>query len=141
MLADPRLPEDLRIICVDPRWCLTEGDANDVAAVMDSFVAKVRESAVDLPIPEAASGSKRAKKKARNEPAPVVPLPPDEERAHVMADHPAFQSRNQHQRYATRARAIETRQKSAPTMLLTDLVRLMVKAGQNVVGGFRQLFI
>ena len=50
LLVDPRVPDDTRIICVDPRWCLNEGDADDVADVMDSFIAKLRASAVAPPV-------------------------------------------------------------------------------------------
>ena len=57
LLADPRLPEDTRIICVDPCWYLNEGDADDVADVRDSFMAKLRASVVAPPVPEPSSSS------------------------------------------------------------------------------------
>ena len=138
LLADPRLPEDTRIICVDPHWCLNEGDADDVANVMDSFTTKLRESVSSPPVeePSRSSSSHRPFKKARQAPACVVPLPPDTDRARLVSESSSFQSRTQHLRYATRAKNIEANAKESPTLLLQDIVRLLIKAGQVERGDF-----
>ena len=48
LVQDPRLPQDLRIICVDPRWCLTKEDADAVGEDLTLFMEGVHEQ---LPAP------------------------------------------------------------------------------------------
>ena len=44
LVRDPRLPPDLRIICVDPRWCLNKQGADAVASDMQTFMDMVRKA-------------------------------------------------------------------------------------------------
>ena len=78
-------------------------------------------------------------KKLRKDPVTVGPLPPDTDRARLVSESNEFQSRNQHLRYASRAKNIEANAKEGPTLLLQDIVHLLIKAGQVERGDFVHL--
>ena len=95
LVQDPRLPQDLRIICVDPRWCLTKEDANAVGEDLAKFMEAVREL-LPPPVMKGFNACDPPPKKRGKRPLPSKSPRLIEEEADLVAKSQNVRSKNPH---------------------------------------------
>ena len=139
LVQDPRLPQDLRIICVDPRWCLTKEDANAVGEDLAKFMEAVREL-LPPPVMKGFNACDPPPKKRGKRPLPSKCPRLIQEEADRVAKSQNVRSKNPHLLHRTREKMIEDGSTAySPTPLLQDIARILIKAAEKGRGDFVNL--